>query len=100
MTLFVITLFFFYKQKTASEWRISDWSSDVCSSDLHPGEGLGHRAADQQRADQTGPQVTAIPSRSPSRTPASASARSTTGTITSMWRREASSGTTDRKSVV
>src|SRR3546814_9375817 len=27
--------FFFYKQKTAYEMRISDWSSDVCSSDLH-----------------------------------------------------------------
>src|SRR3546814_2454524 len=25
---------FFIKQKTAYEWRISDWSSDVCSSDL------------------------------------------------------------------
>src|SRR3546814_8820845 len=33
--------FFFFKQKTAYEMRISDWSSDVCSSDLpdhrHPG---------------------------------------------------------------
>src|SRR3546814_9847807 len=27
-------VFFFYKQKTAYEMRISDWSSDVCSSDL------------------------------------------------------------------
>src|SRR3546814_7765088 len=27
-------LFFFFKQKTAYELRISDWSSDVCSSDL------------------------------------------------------------------
>src|SRR3546814_10208750 len=26
---------FFFKQKTAYEMRISDWSSDVCSSDLH-----------------------------------------------------------------
>src|SRR3546814_14110894 len=30
----VICLFFFVKQKTAYEMRISDWSSDVCSSDL------------------------------------------------------------------
>src|SRR3546814_20937716 len=30
-------VFFFFKQKTAYEMRISDWSSDVCSSDL---EGL------------------------------------------------------------
>src|SRR3546814_4830056 len=50
--------FFFFKQKTAYEMRISDWSSDVCSSDLstltkapiwviagylkllHPGQGM------------------------------------------------------------
>src|SRR3546814_2550510 len=30
----VIYIFFFFKQKTAYEMRISDWSSDVCSSDL------------------------------------------------------------------
>src|SRR3546814_10065840 len=30
-------LFFFFKQKTAYEMRISDWSSDVCSSDLNTG---------------------------------------------------------------
>src|SRR3546814_13981614 len=30
----VIICFFFFKQKTAYEMRISDWSSDVCSSDL------------------------------------------------------------------
>src|SRR3546814_7656538 len=30
----VIAVFFFFKQKTAYEMRISDWSSDVCSSDL------------------------------------------------------------------
>src|SRR3546814_8243996 len=29
-----ISVFFFFKQKTAYEMRISDWSSDVCSSDL------------------------------------------------------------------
>src|SRR3546814_7122689 len=29
-----LTFFFFFKQKTADEMRISDWSSDVCSSDL------------------------------------------------------------------
>src|SRR3546814_2537666 len=28
-------IFVFFKQKTAYEMRISDWSSDVCSSDLH-----------------------------------------------------------------
>src|SRR3546814_3693343 len=31
---FVSFFFFFFKQKTAYEMRISDWSSDVCSSDL------------------------------------------------------------------
>src|SRR3546814_6816162 len=30
----VVCFFFFFKQKTAYEMRISDWSSDVCSSDL------------------------------------------------------------------
>src|SRR3546814_2835497 len=29
-----LSVFFFFKQKTAYEMRISDWSSDVCSSDL------------------------------------------------------------------
>src|SRR3546814_10921904 len=37
--------FFFFKQKTAYELRISDWSSDVCSSDL-----IVVRSLDQQRA--------------------------------------------------
>src|SRR3546814_6955819 len=37
-------LFFFFKQKTAYEMRISDWSSDVCSSDL-PTARPGRRAA-------------------------------------------------------
>src|SRR3546814_2013627 len=31
---------FFFKQKTAYEMRISDWSSDVCSSDLLLNEGF------------------------------------------------------------
>src|SRR3546814_4945271 len=34
LLLFAVMLFFFFKQKTAYEMRISDWSSDVCSSDL------------------------------------------------------------------
>src|SRR3546814_4181361 len=37
--------FFFFKQKTAYEMRISDWSSDVCSSDL-----AHHAAGDQHLA--------------------------------------------------
>src|SRR3546814_7663104 len=37
-------VFFFVKQKTAYEMRISDWSSDVCSSDLEAGEADGNAA--------------------------------------------------------
>src|SRR3546814_16719460 len=39
-------MFFFFKQTTAYELRISDWSSDVCSSDLGAG-GAGGRPARQ-----------------------------------------------------
>src|SRR3546814_7782941 len=35
-----IVLVFFFKQKTAYEMRISDWSSDVCSSDLSSTPGI------------------------------------------------------------
>src|SRR3546814_112529 len=40
-------MFFFFKQKTAYEMRISDWSSDVCSSDLLPAESSNRAAAEQ-----------------------------------------------------
>src|SRR3546814_17114323 len=51
--------FFFFKQKTAYEMRISDWSSDVCSSDLQAaGRGdarMGRsRASAATRRDRTG----------------------------------------------
>src|SRR3546814_15815086 len=36
-----MVFFFFFKQKTAYEMRISDWSSDVCSSDLQGATDLG-----------------------------------------------------------
>src|SRR3546814_7408783 len=40
--------FFFFKQKTAYEMRISDWSSDVCSSDLVTGgAGKAHNTKAQ-----------------------------------------------------
>src|SRR3546814_17336811 len=44
--------FFFFKQKTAYEMRISDWSSDVCSSDLacHRRERRGHDTAAYARS--------------------------------------------------
>src|SRR3546814_1618770 len=40
----VHVVFFFFKQKTAYEMRISDWSSDVCSSDLNRGGAGGNVA--------------------------------------------------------
>src|SRR3546814_2678928 len=42
-----LVVFFFFKQKTAYEMRISDWSSDVCSSDLE----AAFRAALARMAD-------------------------------------------------
>src|SRR3546814_16824196 len=41
--LTALACLFFFKQKTAYEMRISDWSSDVCSSDLLAGERAGNR---------------------------------------------------------
>src|SRR3546814_10179961 len=50
-------VFFFFKQKTAYEMRMSDWSSDVCSSDLgqearaarHDAAGDEHRQPEARR---------------------------------------------------
>src|SRR3546814_13027305 len=42
MFIFIL-YFFFFKQKTAYEMRISDWSSDVCSSDLGARDWRAHR---------------------------------------------------------
>src|SRR3546814_19373140 len=44
----ILYYFFFFKQKTAYEMRISDWSSDVCSSDLrrNPSASLKRYAAE------------------------------------------------------
>src|SRR3546814_3011777 len=43
MYIYIVIYLFFFKQKTAYEMRISDWSSDVCSSDLacHPERSEG-----------------------------------------------------------
>src|SRR3546814_18379698 len=41
--MLLMVLFFFFKQKTAYELRISDWSSDVCSSDLYRERHWGRR---------------------------------------------------------
>src|SRR3546814_7212588 len=44
--------FFFYKQKTAYEMRISDWSSDVCSSDLPDYRSFQDRLRHRERFNQ------------------------------------------------
>src|SRR3546814_19759160 len=46
-------MFFFFKQKTAYEMRISDWSSDVCSSDLLARADDGLRDRDRKGHDFT-----------------------------------------------
>src|SRR3546814_15048399 len=46
--------FFFFKQKTAYEMRISDWSSDVCSSDLHGRAGRDASVAHLHRLQGRG----------------------------------------------
>src|SRR3546814_3355642 len=62
---------FFFKQKTAYEMRISDWSSDVCSSDLHRSDFLGRQHPVEtgalhvqdlalQRQDRLGLAITAL----------------------------------------
>src|SRR3546814_10214934 len=58
--LYVSRDFFFFKQKTAYEMRISDWSSDVCSSDL------GERLRCPTTASAPGGSRTAPRSRRPS----------------------------------
>src|SRR3546814_9777356 len=44
-------LFFFFKQKTAYEMRISDWSSDVCSSDLSRTAPIRRRLSSPRHGD-------------------------------------------------
>src|SRR3546814_3400966 len=50
----VCFVFFFFKQKTAYEMRISDWSSDVCSSDLDEQRRAGPLARDAPRGRARG----------------------------------------------
>src|SRR3546814_3670863 len=52
--------FFFVKQKTAYEMRISDWSSDVCSSDL---VGTGRSPKARRRCAPTRPGRSRFPNR-------------------------------------
>src|SRR3546814_4860608 len=52
--MLLVFLFFFVKQKTAYEMRISDWSSDVCSSDLKRLRWFWRRGFDPSwRLDET-----------------------------------------------
>src|SRR3546814_2638105 len=46
----LLSFFFFFKQKTAYEMRISDWSSDVCSSDLAAQSKSGIGVVDVEQA--------------------------------------------------
>src|SRR3546814_3889125 len=55
----MFVLFFFVKQKTAYEMRISDWSSDVCSSDLV--EASGTRIITIRGEADLKPQVIDVP---------------------------------------
>src|SRR3546814_1285476 len=50
----VLTSLLFFKQKTAYEMRISDWSSDVCSSDLAGGRTGWENAGPHHCAGQPG----------------------------------------------
>src|SRR3546814_1546612 len=47
-------VFYLFKQKTAYDMRISDWSSDVCSSDLFVGGVVGLQAGGQAPAQAEG----------------------------------------------
>src|SRR3546814_5086294 len=54
--VYIWLLFFcFIKQKTAYEMRISDWSSDVCSSDLEANSAVAMAWSAGERFDQFGP---------------------------------------------
>src|SRR3546814_4869897 len=52
---------FFVKQKTAYEMRISDWSSDVCSSDLYLREETSHAAIESLRQGHVDCVLLALP---------------------------------------
>src|SRR3546814_11247329 len=55
----VVLLFFFFKQKTAYEMRISDWSSDVCSSDLQAPRADGQQRREIDGEEQPGEEAVA-----------------------------------------
>src|SRR3546814_6788500 len=53
-------MFVFFKQKTAYEMRISDWSSDVCSSDLWRGTFYPPKHPQKRELDYAGQHLTGI----------------------------------------
>src|SRR3546814_3826671 len=90
----VVHVFFFFKQKTAYEMRISDWSSDVCSSDLvwSPWVDVPHDYHYDQIAESTIPDKHGDPFWP----------KAARGTLVAVLRKLAAQGRTyvDRKSVV
>src|SRR3546814_6472139 len=58
----MVYFFFFFKQKTAYEMRISDWSSDVCSSDL---EGVMDASVEENACRENDQAVLRTPPRGP-----------------------------------
>src|SRR3546814_8379769 len=92
----LFNIFLFFKQKTAYEMRISDWSSDVCSSDLARGGASWRDRRLTLTAD-----LSYIGGVDDSRTvPASRVASMTTLDLTARYRTEGSglTGGLDRKS--
>src|SRR3546814_10420955 len=57
----MFVVFFFFKQKTAYEMRISDWSSDVCSSDLIDGAEVGGGIARASEMHAMAPEAETLP---------------------------------------
>src|SRR3546814_3318682 len=89
----VLVLFLFFKQKTAYEMRISDWSSDVCSSDLHPQATRRYGyAANPTAGVATGHRSDRAPAHTVPRYPAPC--------LNAAPRAVVPTGATDRKSVV
>src|SRR3546814_6827610 len=89
--------FFFFKQKTAYEMRISDWSSDVCSSDLKSrvtilDPAFGKRTMRYAEVSEhfTGVALELTPTAEfkPAKAVPSVSARQLTGPVTGLWRSE------------
>src|SRR3546814_7426694 len=90
-----VIFFFFFKQKTAYEMRISDWSSDVCSSDLAPGQDapavelvdvLDRQA--QRLGAEAGMAMKAVESRQHGRAVATWGSRRSTSDVVAVGRRD------------